>query len=327
MIILVTGGAGYIGSVVVERLIMQNHSVGVVDNLQEGHREAVEPAAVFYQSDFGDKRLLEKIFNKHNIDIVFHFAAETTIEYSMTDPSIYFENNVVKGIALLNTMLRFNCKRLIFSSTAATFGKPQYDYIDEEHPQSPINAYGESKLIFETILEWYNKAYDLSYNSFRYFNAAGASKRLGEDHRNESHLIPLVLRVALGKKEYIEIYGTNYDTKDGTCIRDYIHVKDIAEAHIKAINNLDKHPNRVYNLGNGEGYSVKDVIETARRVTGKDIPVKEVGRRPGDPATLVASYGRAKEELGWDPQYADLEDIIRTAWEWNTMHPSGYKKQ
>ena len=331
MPILVTGGAGYIGSITTELLLQQGYEVVVVDNLQEGHREAVPSQALFYQGDFGDPELLERIFSRHRIDVVLHFAAETTIEFSMTDPGKYFLNNVVRGITLLDVMRRFGCDRFVFSSTAATFGEPKYIPIDENHPQQPINAYGESKLMFERVLDWYHRAYGLKFNSFRYFNAAGASKRLGEDHRHESHLIPLVLKKALiemGKingSATLRVFGNDYPTRDGTCVRDYIHVVDLAQAHILALENLDQHPNGKYNLGNGQGFTVLEVIETARRVTGVDIPYEFAPRRPGDPATLVASSELAKRELGWEPQYPELETIIRTAWEWHLAHPRGYE--
>lgn len=330
MNVLVTGGAGYIGSICVEELINQKHSVIVIDNLQEGHREAVLAEAVFYEGDFGDKRLLNKIFKTHVIDAVIHFAAETTIEFSMTDPQKYFINNVVNGIRLLEVMREFGCKSFIFSSTAATFGEPECTPIDENHPQKPINAYGESKLMFEKILDWYHFAYSLKYNSFRYFNAAGASERLGENHKHESHLIPIVLQTAynVGDNKSIgnglKVFGNDYPTKDGTCVRDYIHVVDLAEAHILALDNLDSHPNAKYNMGNGKGFSVLEVIEIAKKVTGIDIPYEFADRRPGDPAILVASSDKIKKEMGWEPKYPALETIVKTAWKWHGRNPEGY---
>jgi len=343
--VFVTGGAGYIGSICVEQLLHQGHQVVVIDNLQEGHKEAVMPQAKFYEGDYGDNSLLRTIFTKHRPEVVFHFAGETTIEFSMTNPSPYFHNNLVKGITLLDTMLEFECKDIIFSSTAATFGEPEYAPVDELHPQRPINAYGESKLMFERVLEWYHKAYGLRFNIFRYFNAAGASAMLGEDHVHESHLIPLVLKAALReqvknnqestKKDFtvisnhrsqkiLYVYGHDYDTKDGTCIRDYIHVIDLAQAHILAIENLKKRPNANYNLGNGQGFSVLEVIETSKKITGIAIPYQFADRRPGDPAILIASSEKIKKELHWEPKYPDLETIIRTAWEWHYKHPQGY---
>ncbi len=333
MNILVTGGAGYIGSVCVEELINQGHAAVVIDNLNEGHREAVVPEATFLEGDFGDKDLLRDTFKVHTIDAVIHFAAETTVEFSMTDPQIYFKNNIVNGINLLEVMKESGCSKLIFSSTAATFGEPEYIPIDEKHPQRPINAYGESKMIFEKILDWYHSAYGFKFNLFRYFNAAGASERLGEDHANESHLIPIVLEAAynLGNNASSEgelkVFGKDYPTKDGTCVRDYIHVADLAQAHILALNNLNNRPNAKYNMGNGKGFSVLEVIETAKRVTGVDIPYRFSDRREGDPATLIASSDLAAEELGIKPEFPELESIIETAWRWKLKHPQGYRER
>jgi len=329
MNILVTGGAGYIGSVCVEELIRQGNKVIVIDNLQEGNREAIHREAVFYESNFGDKRVLDSIFEDHAIDAVIHFAAETTIAFSMTDPQLYFINNVVNGVNLLEVMKKHGCLRFIFSSTAATFGEPEYTPIDEKHIQKPINAYGESKLMFEKILDWYHFAYGLQFNAFRYFNAAGASERLGEDHRHESHLIPIVLRTALNVQKNenageLKVFGNDYATTDGTCVRDYIHVVDLARAHILALGNLDVHPDAKYNMGNGTGFSVLEVIEMAKKITGIDIPYVVTDRRPGDPAVLVASSDKIKTETGWEPEYPDLESIIRSAWEWHSKNPTGY---
>jgi UDP-glucose 4-epimerase len=330
MNILVTGGAGYIGSICVEELIRQKHSVVVIDNLQEGHREAVHPESVFYKGNFGDKQLLKNIFNDHAIDAVIHFAAETTVEFSMTDPQIYFINNVVNGVNLLEIMREYGCEKFIFSSTAATFGEPESTPIYEGHIQKPINAYGESKLMFEKILDWYHSAYGLKFNAFRYFNAAGASDRLGEDHRNESHLIPIVLKTALSLQEKrnissLKVFGSDYPTKDGTCVRDYIHVIDLANAHILALTNLNEHPDSKYNMGNGEGFSVLEVIEISNRITGLDIPYELTDKRPGDPAILIASSEKFRKETGWEPGYPDLESIIKTAWQWHKRHPKGYR--
>lgn len=327
MNVLITGGAGYIGSIVVEQLLLLDHRVIVVDNLQEGNRVAVLSEAAFYEADFGNKEMLGGIFRKYAIDAVFHFAAETTIEFSMTDPGKYFANNLVKGITLLDAMRHYGCDKFIFSSTAATFGEPEYVPIDEEHSQNPINAYGESKLMFEKVLDWYHRAYGLKFNAFRYFNAAGASEDLGEAHGHESHLIPLVIQAALGKRESISIFGTDYPTKDGTCVRDYIHVLDLAEAHILGLGNLERNPNGKYNLGNGEGFSVREVIEMVSEVSGRDITRIEAPRRPGDPAVLIASSELAKKELGWKPKYDSLREIIRTAWKWHKKYPNGYIEQ
>ena len=325
MTILVTGGAGYIGSIVTEELLNQGYLVVVLDNLQEGHRRAVLPDAEFYEGDVGNKKLLEKIFTEHNINTVLHFAAETTIEFSMTDPGLYFRNNVVNGVTLLDVMLKHDCKRFIFSSTAATFGEPEYTPIDENHTQNPINAYGESKLMFEKILDWYHKAYGLKFNAFRYFNAAGASEKLGEAHKHESHLIPVIIKSILNKNKPINIFGRNYPTKDGTCIRDYIHVLDLAEAHIIALNTLEKYPNGKYNLGNGEGFSNLEVVKMVEKVSGQKVNYSFVPRRAGDPAILIASSELAKKELGWKPQFRDLDNIIKSAWAWHYKHPNGYE--
>ena len=324
MRLLVTGGAGYIGSICVEELLRKGHEVVVIDNLQEGHREAVLPDAIFYEGNFGDPELLQKIFQAHMIDGVIHFAAETTIEFSMSDPGIYFHNNLVNSITLLDVMREFDCKQMIFSSTAATFGEPQYTPVDEKHPQEPINAYGESKLMFEKVLDWYHRAYGLKFNAFRYFNAAGASERLGEAHKHESHLIPVIIQTVLGQRDRLEIYGDDYSTKDGTCVRDYIHVVDLAEAHIKALENLDRNPNGKYNLGNGAGYSNLDVLRMVEKVTGREVSFEYAPRRVGDPAVLVASSVLARKELGWEPRFGELAVIVDSAWQWHRAHPEGY---
>jgi len=322
--LLVTGGAGHIGSICVEELLRQGYEVVVIDNLQEGHREAVLPEVIFYEGDLGSYALLEKIFQTHSIDSVVHFAAETTIEFSMTNPALYFCNNTVNGITLLEVMRKYKCEQIIFSSTAAIFGDPQYIPIDEDHPERPINAYGESKLMFEKVLDWYHKAYGLKYSVFRYFNAAGASEKLGEAHRNESHLIPVMIQAILGHRERLQIFGNDYPTPDGTCIRDYIHVVNLTQAHIKALENLNKHPNGKYNLGNGKGYSNLEVLRMVEKVTSKKAPFEMAPRRPGDPAVLVASSELALKKLNWTPQYTKLEDIVSSAWNWHKKHPYGY---
>jgi len=329
MTILVTGGAGYIGSIVVEQLLQHGQKVIVVDNLQEGNRAAVVDEAIFYEGDFGSRELLESLFEKHRIEAVVHFAAETTIEFSMTDPAKYFLNNVVNGITLLEVMRKYECQRMIFSSTAATFGEPAYTPIDESHPQFPINAYGESKLMFERVLDWYHRAYGLKYNLFRYFNAAGASAKLGEDHQHESHLIPVIIHSVLeqsrhGNGKPLRIFGNDYATQDGTCVRDYIHVIDLAAAHILALANLDRKPTGKYNLGNGQGFTNLEVVRMVEQVSGLTVDYEFAPRRVGDPAVLIASSKLAKAELGWKPQFADLESIIRSAWEWHQKHPKGY---
>lgn len=324
MTILVTGGAGYIGSICVEELLRQDHEVIVIDNLQEGHREAVCPQATLYEGDIGDRFLLNNLFHDFHIETVMHFAAEATVEFSMKDPQLFFKTNVAKGLVLLDVMKENGCNKMIFSSTAALFGNPEYVPIDEKHPEQPINAYGESKLMYERILEWYHSAYGLQYNSFRYFNAAGASEALGEAHIKESHLIPIILSAALGQREKLYLFGSDYPTKDGTCVRDYLHVIDIAQAHILGLDNLKKRPKAKYNLGNGVGFTNLEVLKTSEKVSGKIIPFEFTERRMGDPDRLVASSDLAKEELGWKPQFDTLESIIRSAWEWHSKHPEGY---
>ena len=321
---LVTGGAGYIGSICVEMLIEQGHKVIVIDNLIEGNRGAVLSEAVFAEGDFGDKTVLKKIFSRYSIDVVIHFAAHASVPLSMTDPAGFYQNNIINGIHLLDVMMEYGCKKMIFSSSASVFGEPQYTPIDELHPTNPINPYGETKLAFEKILYWYHKAYDLQVNSFRYFNASGASERLGEAHKHESHLIPLAIQAATGKREKLEVYGNDYDTKDGTCIRDYVHVIDIADAHIRAIDNLDRCPFAAYNLGCGLGYTVYEVINAVQDISGLKVPFEYVGRRAGDPAVLVASHKLAEKKLGWRPSF-NLEQIVESAWKWHRKYPGGYE--
>jgi UDP-glucose 4-epimerase len=324
MNILVTGGAGYVGSIVAEELLKVGFGVIVSDSLQQGHRGAVPPGAEFVCADICDAQALDGLFQRERIDAVMHMAAETVVEYSMTDPARYFHNNIVGGMKLLDAMLKHEVYKLIFSSSAAVYGDPQRIPIQEDHPKLPVNSYGESKLMFERILEWYGKAYRLKHISLRYFNAAGASESLGEDHRPETHLIPNVLRAAWSKNSAVPIFGTDYPTKDGSCIRDYVHVVDIARAHVLALENLQKRHARAYNLGSGEGYSVLEVVEVARRVTGVEIPLRISPRRSGDPAVLVASSKRAKSELGWKPRFPELGTIIESAWSWMMRHPQGY---
>lgn len=324
MNILVTGAAGYVGSIVVEELIKAGDAVIALDNLQQGHRQAVHPEAVFVQGDVGDAQTLNQVFQQRQIEAVMHMAAETVVELSVTDPGRFFRCNVVNGMALLDAMMRHHVSRLIFSSTAAVYGEPESPLIHEVHRKLPINSYGESKLMFENILAWYHRAYGLKFAALRYFNAAGASQRFGEDHSPETHLVPIVLQAALGQRKHIVIFGTDYPTRDGSCVRDYVHIADIAQAHILALRRLDKLGNATYNLGNGAGYSVIEVIEAARRVTRAAIPTVAGERRPGDPATLVASSDAARDELGWQPAYPDLNTIVRTAWEWQRRHPDGY---
>lgn len=324
MRVLVTGGAGYVGSAVSSELLRAGHQVTVLDNLQQGHEQAVPRGAQFVLGDICRPTALGRLFRQLRIDAVMHMAAETVVEYSTTDPKRYFQTNVTGGANLLNVMLKHDIHRLVFSSTAAVYGEPQAIPIPEDHPKSPINAYGLSKLMFEQILDWYGRAYGLKHVSFRYFNAAGAAERLGEDHLPETHLIPNVLKAALEKKP-VSVFGTDYPTADGSCVRDYVHVVDIARAHVLALERMDLLSGRVYNLGNQQGYSVKEVIHTAEEVTGMKIRVQAGPRRSGDPAVLVASSSLAGSELGWRPQYPSLKSIISSAWDWTSTHPRGYE--
>lgn len=316
MNILVTGAAGFIGSVVTELLVESAHNVIGIDNFQLGKKTAVNKGIIFYEGNYGDPKLLEQIFSKVKIDIIFHFAAETIIDFCMVDPSKYFQNNVVNGIVLLDCMRKFNCDKIIFSSTAATYGEPVYTPIDENHIQKPINSYGASKLMFEEILNWYNYAYDIKYNLFRYFNASGATHNNGEDRPRETHLIPQLLDAILGNREIVQIFGNDYPTNDGTCIRDYLHVEDIAMGHLLAMKNVEKNTNGKYNLGSGSGYSVLEVISMVQKVTGKKLQYEITARRAGDPAVLVASNFLAVNELGWNPSKSSLINIIEDSYRW-----------
>ena len=321
MKILVTGGAGYIGSVCVEQLLDAGHQVTVFDNLTEGHRLAVDPRAPLIVGNLRERCDVEDALESVRPDAVMHFAANALVGESMTDPSKYFRNNVYGGLNLLDAMVAVGCKRLVFSSTCATFGPPERLPIDETLPQKPINPYGESKLIFEQILRWYGEIHDLNFVALRYFNAAGATERFGEDHRIETHLIPNILKVALGQKDHVEIYGTDYDTPDGSCVRDYIHIVDLAQAHSLA---LTTQQSAYYNLGTGGGTSVREVIAACERVTGKPIKVVEKPRRPGDPARLIAGSDKVRRELGWRPQYQAIDKSVESAWAWHVKNPSGY---
>ena len=322
--ILVTGGAGYVGSVVTEQLLKEGHEVVVYDNLSKGHRGAVAPGAEFVEADLIDGETLRKTLTDYEIEAVIHMAAHSLVAESVENPVKYYQNNVVAGLALLEAMREVNVRRVVFSSTAAVYGEPARQPIEEEHPTNPTNPYGASKLAFENGLRCYDEAYGLRYASLRYFNAAGATERSGELHDPETHLIPITLQAAWGKRDYVEIYGDDYPTRDGTCVRDYIHVDDLARAHILALNVLDE-GSRIYNLGcGGDGYTVCKVIETARAVTGEEIPVRIGPRRAGDPAMLIASSEKIKRELGWQPALQDLGMIIESAWRWLLAHPNGY---
>ena len=321
MKILVTGGAGYIGSVCVEELLNRGHEAIVIDNLSEGHRAAVDGRAWFFQDDLGNRDRLFDILRETRPDGVIHLAGRALVSESMRDPSIYYRVNVSCGIHLLDAMLDVGCKKLVFSSSCATYGLPERIPIDERMPQNPINPYGHSKLLFEQILKWYERIHGMTPAILRYFNVAGASQHFGEHHRIETHLIPNALKVALGQAEHAVIYGSEYPTPDRTCIRDYIHVLDIASAHILA---LERSASGAYNLGTGDGYSVLQVIEAARKITGHPIPVIDKPARPGDPPRLVANPSKAKKELGWHPRHAKLTDMISSAWRWHQAHPHGY---
>lgn len=322
--VLVTGGAGYIGSICSELLISAGYKVVIIDNLSTGNREAISHRAKFFKGNVGNKALIKKIISQQKVNVVIHFAAETIVSRASTYPHLYYENNLVNGINLLNAMIESGCKKVIFSSTAAVYGEPQFIPITETHPKDPTNAYGESKLMFEKILSRYRAAYNLDYIVFRFFNPSGATTLLGEDHPHESHLIPLVLRVANGMLSKLTVFGDDYDTPDGTCIRDFPHVVDVAKAHILALRKLDEYAGSAYNLGTSHGFSVKQIISQIEKITGKKIPYEVVQRRAGDPSCLVASSAKAKKELGWNPKNSNLEKIIRSAWLWNKRHPKGY---
>ena len=321
MKILVVGGAGYIGSICTELLLDAGHSVAVFDNLTEGHRRAVDERAEFIEGDLSVREQIEDALRSSGADAVMHFAASALVGESMTNPSKYFRNNVANGLNLLDAMVATGVKRLVFSSTCATFGPPERVPIDETLPQRPINPYGESKLMFERILRWYDEIHGLTFVALRYFNAAGASEKFGEDHRTESHLIPNVLRVALGQRTHVEIYGTDYETPDGTCIRDYIHIIDLSQAHLLALN---APKSAFYNIGTGGGSSVREVIDTCRAVTGHEIPVVEKQRRAGDPPRLIAASAKIKSELGWEPRFQELRAIVESSWKWHQKFPNGY---
>jgi len=324
MRVLVTGGAGYIGSVVSEQLVNDGHEVVIYDNLSKGHRGAVVEGARFVQGDLLEADQLRQTLNDNRIDAVIHMAASSLVGESVQEPSKYYHNNVVAGLVLLDAMRECGIRRIVFSSTAATYGEPEEQPIRETTPTNPTNTYGETKLAFEKAMHWYERAHGLCYASLRYFNAAGATEKCGEDHDPETHLIPITLQAAAGKRPHVEIYGDDYPTEDGTCIRDYIHVVDLARAHILALDVLSER-SAIYNLGcGGDGYSVREVIETARRVTGKEIPVRMGPRRPGDPAVLIATSDKIKSEFGWQPQFQDLGLIVESAWKWMRAHPNGY---
>jgi len=329
MRVLVTGGAGYIGSVVAEELLQAGHEVVVIDNLSRGHRQAVPENAELRVGELADRAGLDQLFRSHTIEAVMHFAALIEAGESMKAPEEFFRNNTANALTLLEAMLAAGVKRFVFSSTAALFGNPDRTPIAEDDPVHPTNAYGESKLLVERMLAWFHQIHGLHYASLRYFNAAGASRPdKGEAHQPETHLIPRILQVALGRAQHVNIFGTDYATADGTCVRDYIHVSDLARAHLLALEALALENSNplIYNLGNGQGFSVRQVVEVARQVTGHAIPVIESPRRAGDPAVLIASSEKIRRDLGWQPRFADLKSIIESAWHWHCAHPDGYTK-
>jgi UDP-glucose 4-epimerase len=322
MNVLVTGGAGYIGSVCVEELLNAGHRVTVFDNLSEGHRKAVDPRATLVTACLSQPDAIRAALQSAQAQAVIHFAAHALVGESMTNPGKYFRNNVANGLNLLQATVDAGIKKFVFSSTCATFGIPEVVPMGEDTPQRPVNPYGESKLMFEKMLAWYHQLHGLEFVAFRYFNAAGASLQFGEDHRVETHLIPNILKVALGQKTHCDLFGTDYPTPDGTCIRDYIHIVDLAQAHILA---LAPGKQGFFNLGNGEGYSVREVVGMCEKVSGQKIRVEEKPRRPGDPPRLIARADKAIRDLGWKPKYARLEDIVTTAWNWHQKNPLGYQ--
>lgn len=329
MAILVLGGAGYIGSHTVYELIDQGEDVVIVDNLETGHREAVHEKARFYEGDIRNRAFMDSVFEKESIEAVIHFAASSLVGESMVNPLKYYDNNLCGTKVLLESMVAHGIDKIVFSSTAATYGEPENIPILETDRTEPTNTYGETKLSMEKMFKWTSKAHNLRYVSLRYFNACGAHKSgmIGEAHSPESHLIPLILQVPNNQREHITVFGTDYNTKDGTCVRDYIHVTDLAQAHILAVQYLrEGNESNIFNLGNGIGFSVEEVIETARCVTGHQIPEVKADRRAGDPAQLIASSEKARRVLGWNPQNAKLDDIIASAWKWHSTHPEGYKK-
>ncbi|MCG1021519.1 UDP-glucose 4-epimerase GalE [Sutcliffiella horikoshii] len=328
MAVLVCGGAGYIGSHAVVDLVRRGEDVIVIDNLKTGHAGSLHENVRFYEGDIRDFDFLEKVFDENEVDTVIHFAADSLVGESVQNPLAYYDNNVYGALCLLKMMKKHQVHRIVFSSTAATYGEPENIPILETDPTNPTSPYGETKLAIERMLKWSSVAYGLNFIVLRYFNVAGAHLEadIGEDHTPETHLIPLILQVALGKREKIMIFGDDYPTEDGTCIRDYIHVTDLVSAHLLAVDKLrNGGGNGTYNLGNGNGFSVKEVIETARKVTQKEISAEVAPRRAGDPAKLVASSLRAKEELGWNPQHSSMEEMIQSAWKWHQQHPEGYK--
>jgi UDP-glucose 4-epimerase len=320
----VTGGAGYIGSVVTSRLIEDGHEAVVFDSLKTGHRAAVHPRARFVEGDLLDRGALVSAVSDTKPDAVVHLAAEALVDESVRNPGLFFQVNVTGGLNLLEAMVGSGVKRIVFSSTAATYGEPRSVPITEDDPQDPVNPYGESKLQFERALPWFHRAHGVNHVSLRYFNACGATKEFGESREHETHIIPLLFEAAMGQRERFSLFGTDYPTRDGTCVRDYVHVVDIANAHILAISKMDELKQAAYNIGSGTGNTNREVVAAVRKVTGKEFEVADAPRRPGDPAQLVASNDKIRRELGWKPEFADIESMVRSAWEWKLAHPKGY---
>ena len=314
--ILVTGGAGYVGSICCRELLEKGHEVVVVDDLSTGHADAIPEGATFHCMDFGDRPALRSLLKRTKIDAVFHFAAKALIPESVSNPGVFFDSNVASGIAMLEILREFSVNRFVFSSSAAVYGSPVSAPIKEEHPKQPINSYGETKLMFERVLHWYANAYGWTAVAFRYFNASGATENAGEDHQPETHIIPLLLQTAAGERPHFEIYGDDYPTPDRTCIRDYVHVSDIAHAHVSALELRNRAGITVYNIGSGQGHSVREVVQVTEEITGKKIPVRHMPRRAGDPAVLCASPGKLTRELNWKPRNSDLRKIVQSAWQW-----------
>ena len=323
--ILVTGGAGFVGSICCAQLINRGHEVIAVDNLSTGHGSAIPDGTVLYPIDIGDREAILDLLGEHKFDAVFHFAAKALIPESVSNPGLFFDENVASGIRLLETLRTAGLRKFIFSSSAAVYGSPSLTPIEEDHPKNPVNSYGETKLMFERLLRWYASAYGWTVFAFRYFNACGASKEIGEDHRPETHIIPLLLRTATGERSYFEIFGRDYPTPDGTCLRDYVHVLDIAEAHLLALHAGQRPGMTAYNIGTGTSHSVLEVCRAAETVTGQKLTLRDAPRRLGDPAVLCASPLKLIRELGWKPRVSDLRQIIQTAWEWKQAHPRGYE--
>jgi UDP-glucose 4-epimerase len=314
--ILVTGGAGYVGSVCCRRLLERGHTVVVIDDLSTGHASAVPGGATFHVLDYGDRAGIARLLTQYRIDAVFHFAAKALIPESVSNPGVFFDVNVASSIAFLEVLRRYGVRRFVFSSSAAVYGTPDSEFINEEDPKHPVNSYGESKLMLEHVLQWYASAYGWTVAAFRYFNASGATQDAGEEHQPETHIIPLLLEVAAGERDLFEIYGDDYETPDGTCIRDYVHVSDIADAHLLALKISQRSGMNVYNIGAGKGYSVRDIIAVVQDVTGKKIPTRTSPRRAGDPPSLCASPARIQRELRWRPVSSDLRNIVLSAWKW-----------